>query len=230
MEGKVVTMELKFSSLNVSGYENQSVPNTLITQSNPTGHLGIILPGYRYPADMAPLYYAGRILLEGGADLLRIEYAYYRTDFYKRPQSEQDKWISSDVFAACKSGLSQRSYEKITLIGKSLGTIAMGHLLADSLFQRATCIWETPLLTVEWLRARIEQTRPRSFFVIGTADKFYQPDLLKHLEHVTKGQSMVIEGANHALEIPDDISKSLVVLEQIVQALHVFLNEGNKHT
>jgi hypothetical protein len=230
MEGKVVTMELNFNSLDVVGYKNQGVPNTFITQSSPTRHLGIILPGYRYPADMAPLYYAGRILLEGGADLLRIEYAYYRTDFYKRPQSEQDEWISSDIFAACKSGLSQRSYEKITLVGKSLGTIAMGHLLADSLFQSATCIWETPLLTVEWLRARIEQTRPRSFFVIGTADKYYQPDLLKHLEHVTKGQSMVIEGANHALEIPGDIPKSLIVLEQIVQALHAFLNEGNKQT
>ena len=219
-------MELNFSSLDVTGYKNRGVPNTLITQTNPTGHLGIILPGYRFPADMAPLYYAGRMLLEGGADLLRIEYAYYRTDFYKRSQSEQDEWISSDVFAACKSGLSQRSYEKITLVGKSLGTIAMGHLLADSLFKKATCIWETPLLTVEWLRSRIEQTHPRSFFVIGTADRFYQPDILKRLEHVTKGQSMVIEGANHALEIPGDIPKSLIVLNQIVQALHVFLNEG----
>ena len=218
-------MELSFNSLDVVGYKNQQVPNTFITQPNSTGHLGIILPGYRFPADMAPLYYAGRILLEGGADLLRIEYAYYRTDFYKRPQSEQDKWISSDVFAACKSGLSQSSYEKITLVGKSLGTIAMGHILADSLFQRATCIWETPLLTVKWLRSRIEQTRPRSFFVIGTADKFYQPDILEHLEHVTKGRSMVIDGANHALEIPGDIPKSLVVLDQIVKALHEFLNE-----
>ena len=230
MEGKVVTMELNFSSLDVTGYRNQQVPNTLITQPNSTRHLGIILPGYRFPADTAPLYYAGRILLEGGADLLRVEYAYYRTDFMKRSQSEQDQWISSDVFAACKSGLSQRSYEKITLVGKSLGTIAMGHLLADSLFQSAACIWETPLLTVEWLRARIEQTHPHSFFLIGTADKFYQPDILKHLEHVTKGHSLVIDGANHALEIPGDISKSLVVLEQIVQALRAFLNEDIKNT
>lgn len=223
-------MELSFNSLDVVGYKNQGVPNTFIAQPTPTRHLGIILPGYRYPAEMAPLYYAGRTLLEGGADLLRIEYAYYRTDFYKQPQGEQDKWISSDVFAACKSGLSRRSYEKITLVGKSLGTIAMGHLLADSLFQRATCIWETPLLTVEWLRSRIEQIRPHSFFVIGTADKFYQPDILKYLEHITNGHSLVIEGANHALEIPGDISKSLIVLNQIVQALYEFLNEDIKNT
>jgi hypothetical protein len=222
-------MEVSLNSLDVVGYQNQEVPNTFIVQRNPAQHLGIILPGYRYSPEMAPLYYAARILLEQGADVLRIEYAYYRTDFMKQPESEQDKWISSDVFAACNRVLSDRSYEKITLIGKSLGTVAMCHLLADHRFHAATCVWETPLLTVEWLRSRIEETRPYSLFVIGTADKFYKPDVLKHLEHVTNGRSVVIEGANHALEIPGDISKSLLALRQMVQALQEFLNEDVKN-
>lgn len=223
-------MELSLRSLDVVGYKAQPVHNTLIAQPVPTRHLGIILPGYRYSAEMAPLYYAGCILLDQGADLLRIEYAYYRTDFIKQPESEQDQWISSDVFAACKAALSHHSYEKITLVGKSLGTIAMGHLLADPVFQRATCIWLTPLLTVDWLRSRIEQTHPRSLFVIGTADKFYKPDILKRLEQITGGRSLVLEGVNHALEIPGDIPKSLAVLHQIVQALQEFLNEGVTNT
>jgi hypothetical protein len=179
---------------------------------------------------MAPLYYAGCILLDQGADVLRIEYAYYRTDFLKQPESEQDQWISSDVFAVCKAALSHHSYGKITLVGKSLGTIAMGHLLADPIFQKATCIWLTPLLTVDWLRSRIEQTRPRSLFVIGTADRFYNPDVLKDLERITRGRSLVLESVNHALEIPGDIPKSLTVLNQIVQALQEFLNEAVTNT
>jgi len=174
---------------------------------------------------MAPLYYSGRILLEQGADLLRIEYVYYRTDFTEQPESERDKRISSDVFAACKAGPSQRSYEKIALIGKSLGTIAMGHLLADPIFQKATCIWLTPLLTISWLCSRIEQTHPRSLFVMGTADRFYKPDILKILEHINRGRSLILEGVNHALEIPGDIPKSLIVLNQIMQAVQEFLNE-----
>jgi hypothetical protein len=220
--------EMELTSLDVVGYKNQQVPNTFIIQPNPTQHLGIILPGYRHSADMADLHYAGRILLEQGADLLRVEYTYYQTDFMKQPENEQDKWISSDVFAICNAGLSYRSYKQITLVGKSLGTIAMGHLLADSRFQRATCVWSTPLLTVEWLRSRIEQIHPHSLFIIGTADKFYKPDILKHLENVTKGRAVVIEGADHGLEIPDDISKSLMALNQIVQVLQEFLNEGAK--
>jgi hypothetical protein len=220
---------MELSSLDVVGYKNQQIPNTFIIQPTPTQHLGIILPGYRHSADMADLHYAGRILLEQGADLLRVEYVYYQTNFIVQPENEQDKWISSDVFAVCNAGLSYRSYEQITLIGKSLGTIAMGHLLADARFQRATCVWSTPLLTVEWLCSRIEQVHPRSLFIIGTADKFYKPDILEHLEYVTKGRAAVIEGANHGLEIPDDISKSLTALNQIVQVLQEFLNEGAKN-
>jgi len=222
-------MEVSLNSLDVVGYENQPVPNTFITQRNPSHHLGIILPGYRYSVEMAPLYYAARILLEQGAEVLRIEYAYYRTDFLQRSEREEDTWISTDVFAACNRVLSDRSYEKITLVGKSLGTIAMGHLLADSRFHTATCIWETPMLTVEWLRARIEQAHPPSLFVMGTADQFYKPEILKHLERVTNGRSVVIEGANHALEIPGDISRSLLALGQMVQELQEFLNEDVKN-
>jgi hypothetical protein len=218
-------MELKIESLNVVGYHNQPVPNTFITRSTLANHLGIILPGYRYPAEMPPLHYADQILLEQGADSLHLDYTYFRTNFHKHPQSEQDQWISSDVFAACNAVLSQHSYEKITLVGKSLGTIAMGHLLSDIRFQKATCIWITPILTVDWLCSRIEQVHPRSLFIIGTADQFYQPDILKHLEHVTSGQSVVIEGAMHSLEIPGDIPKSLMVLDQIVQACQKFLEE-----
>jgi hypothetical protein len=217
---------MDFSSLDVVGYKNQQVPNTFFIQPTPTKHLGIILPGYRHSVDMADLHYAGRILLEGGADLLRVEYAYNRTDFMGQSNIEQDKWISTDVFAICNAALAHRSYSQITLVGKSLGTLAMGHLLEDSRFQSATCVWETPILTVEWLCSQIEQVHPRSLFMFGTADKFYKPDILEHLENVTKGRSVIIEGAHHGLEVLDDIPKSLMALNQIVQALQEFLNES----
>ena len=102
----------------------------------------------------------------------------------------------------------------------------MGHLLADRRFQSAACVWSTPLLNFEWLCSRIEQVHPRSLFIIGTADELYEPDTLKHFESVTKGRAVIIEGANHGLEIPDSISKSLMAINQIVQALQEFLSEG----
>lgn len=221
---------MELSSLDIVGHKKQQVPNTFIAQPQPTTHLAVILPGYRYPVEMPPLYYVARILLEQGADVLRVEYAYYRSDFLQQSESEQDQWISNDVFAACEAGLSQRSYEKITLVGKSLGTIAIGHLLSDPRFQQAACVWVTPLLTVEWLRSRIEQTRPRSLFIIGTADRFYKPELLNHLKTVTNGQTCILEGADHGLEIRGDIPGSLAALNQIVVATQEFLGDDSENT
>jgi predicted alpha/beta-hydrolase family hydrolase len=219
---------MELSSLDIVGHKKQPVPNTFITQPQPSTHLAVILPGYRYPVEMPPLHYAARLLLEQGADVLRVEYAYYRTNFLQQAESEQDQWISDDVFAACDAGLSQRSYEKITLVGQSLGTIAMVHLLSDHRFQQVACVWVTPLLTVEWLRSRIEEIRPRSLFIIGTADRFYNPELLNHLKTVTQGQTCILEGADHGLEIPGDIPGSLAALHQIVETLQAFLNEDTK--
>jgi pimeloyl-ACP methyl ester carboxylesterase len=214
-------MELK--TLNAIGYKDQKVPNTLVVQSNPMGHLGIILPGYRHSADMADLHYAGRILMEQGADLLRAEYLYYQTDYLNQTESDQNQRISEDVFAVCNACLAFRPYKKITLVGKSLGTKAMGFLLADGRFQNADCVWSTPPLTTEWLRSRIEQVHPRSLFIFGTADDYYKPEILQHLVSFTNGRSVVIKGANHGLEVPESISRSLQGLGQIVRGLQEFL-------
>ena len=172
---------------------------------------------------MADLNYAGRILLEQGADLLRIEYVYYQTDFLSQVESEQNYWLSKDVFAVCNACFSLRTYTKIFLIGKSLGTKAMGFLLDDNRFQKANCIWSTPPLTNKWLCSQIEKIHPYSLFIIGTADKFYKPEILNYLVSVTNGKSVIVEGANHGLEIPESIPKSIAALSQIVQALQEFL-------
>ena len=214
-------MELK--TLDALGYKDQKVPNTFVVQSNPTGHLGIILPGYRHSADMADLHYAGRILMEQGADLLRAEYLYYQTDYLNQTESGQNQRISEDVFAVCNACLAFRPYDRITLVGKSLGTKGMGFLLGDERFQKADCVWSTPPLTTEWLYSRIEQIHPRSLFIFGTADDYYKPEILQHLVSVTNGRSVVIEGANHGLEVPESISRSLQGLGQIVRGLQEFL-------
>jgi hypothetical protein len=217
-------MELK--TLGAPGYKGQQVPNTFVAQSDPTGHLGIILPGYRHSADMADLHYAGRILMEQGADLLRVEYRYYETDYLSQSEKDQNQRISEDVFAVCNACLTFRPYNKITVVGKSLGTRGMGFLLGDERFQKAGCVWSTPPLTTEWLRARIEQVRPRSLFIFGTADDYYKPEILQHLVQVTNGRAVVIEGATHGLEIPESIPRSLQGLGQIVQGLQEFLGSG----
>jgi predicted alpha/beta hydrolase len=214
---------MQMTSLKIPGYKGQGVPNTFYRQDRDTKHLGIVLPGFRFSADRAELYYGARILLERGADVLRAEYTYYETDYVKASDREQYDWLSKDASAVGDAGLSQRSYEKVTLLGKSLGTLAMGHLLGEGRFRSASCVWFTPILTDETLVTRIEQVRPRSLFIIGTADSYYKPDVLERLVDATRGRQTVIDRATHGLEIPGSIPESLDVLNRIVKDLQDFL-------
>ncbi len=70
---------------------------------------------------------------------------------------------------------------------------------------------------------RIEEVKPRSLFIMGTADHYYDPALLKRLAEATGGRLTVIEGANHGLEIPASIPGSLAALNRIVKDLQEFL-------
>ena len=72
----------------------------------------------------------------------------------------------------------------------------------------------------------LKSERPRSLFVIGTADQHYQPALLDEVCATTGGERLVAEGANHSLEIPGDVGASLAILERVVRGVAAFLDAG----
>ncbi len=99
------------------GFGGAPVPHKFLRQGTPTGHLALVLPGSGYTADMPLLHYPARLLLEAGADLLALEYAYGGL-----ASPERERRLAADVGAACRAALAQRPYERVTLLGKSLGT------------------------------------------------------------------------------------------------------------
>lgn len=211
-------------SLNIKGKYNQPVPNTYFRQRKETEKISIILPGYNPPLINPILYYTNQLVLSRNSDLLQIEYEYYKTDFLKKPELEREKWLATDVSNACEAVITQRDYRHITLIGKSLGTVAMGYLLNDIRFQNAVCIWLTPLLTNKLLCIHVKQFKPRSLFVIGTADPFYNAGNLSDLVTTTHGKSIVIDGATHSLDVQGDITKTLAALTRVVTEIGEFIS------
>jgi hypothetical protein len=214
---------LEIIPIEALGYNREPVPASMIVHPGTTDHLGIILPGYRHTIDRPDLHYAGLILQHKGADVLRVENGYPKTDFMSRPKPERVERLSADVRAACTAGLKKRGYRKETLIGKSLGTLAIGHLLEDPAFATAACIWSTPILTNARLCAQIRKHHPRSLFIIGTADQFYDPALLDELVDATGGKALVLEGVHHGLEIEGDLPGTLAALHRIVDAMREFI-------
>ena len=212
-------------TLEINGYQGAPVPHTFFQQEKESDHLAVLLPGVGYSAHMPLLHYPLRLSLDLGADVLRLEYAYAaRAEYGALPAQEQARWLFTDVTAACRAALTQRAYQQVTLVGKSLGTLAMGHLLtAEPDLSHAQAIWLTPLLWNELLRAQIQRARPRSLFAVGTADAHYHARYLAELKAATGGEAVVIEGANHSLEIAGDAMGSLRALEQIMRAVQAFL-------
>jgi hypothetical protein len=219
-----------FERLQITGYRDKPVPNTFFRQQEETRHLGILFPGLGYTSLMPLLYYPGRLLLFHGADLLRLEYAYEREEaFHALSGSERSRWIKADAIAACRAALNRRSYDQVTLMGKSLGTLALGHLLTDHpKLDEPRCIWLTPLLRNEQLRSQIAQTRHRGLIIIGTADPHYDRAKLADIQEAMGGESIVIEGADHSMEIDGKVAESIQVLQRIMLGIQSFLFGGKR--
>ncbi len=214
-----------FTTLDIRGYRGEPVPHTFLRQEDEARHLGIIFPGWGYTADRPVLYYPGLLLLQQGADLLRVEYNYARRpEYLALPAEERERWLIADVTAALDAGLAQRPYEEITLVGKSIGTAAMGQLLAaDPRLQEARAIWLTPLLREERLLEQIQHWGGRSIFVAGTADPHYSAPHLEEAVAATRGRQLRIEGADHSLEIAGSVAQTVEAMQKVVQALERFL-------
>jgi predicted alpha/beta-hydrolase family hydrolase len=214
-------------ALKIAGYRGELVPNTFFHQNGEADHLAILFPGIGYTCQMPLLYYQTKLFLSLGADVLWVEYGYNRADFKSMPDSEQKKWFNADVTASCKTGLEQRAYSKVTLGGKSLGTVALGHLLTSELaLSHAQAIWLTPLLKDEKLRGEIRKARQRSLLVIGTKDAHYDAARLEELKTLPHVRTVVLEGADHSLEVEGDVSNSIRLIDQVIQEIKRFVEPG----
>jgi hypothetical protein len=214
------------TTLSIAGYRDEPVLNRFVRPRGAIDHLAVLLPGLGYTLDMPLFYYAENFLIAQGWDVLRVEYGYSkRPEFQSLPEAEWYRWLLGDATAAYRAGLVQGEYKELALIGKSLGTLAMGHLLTmqePALPTRA--VWLTPLIGQERLQQQIVQYGGSSLFVIGTADSHYDPAMLEEVREATNGEAVVVEGADHGMDVEGDPVASVRGLERVVEALVRFLS------
>jgi pimeloyl-ACP methyl ester carboxylesterase len=213
-----------FETLDIAGHQNRPVPHTFLKQKRETQHVALLLPGVGYTAHMPLLYYTMRVALDQGADVLRVETMYVKEEgFNALEPAARARWVFDDASAAFRAALAQRAYQHATLVGKSLGTLAVGHLLeTEPDLAHVEAIWLTPLLWNDTLRSQINRFRPRSLFLAGSADPHYSAGHLAEVKRATQGEAVVIEGANHSLEIEGNLMRSLEALRRVVEAVLSF--------
>ena len=208
----------------IVGYRQEPVPHRFLRQQEGTNHLALVLAGGGNNCQHPTLYYPTREVLVRGADALLIDYC-LRPAFLTLSEDEIMACATADTLAAAQAMWEERAYTQVTLIGKSLGTMAMVHLLPTiPAGLHVQAIWLTPLLTIPELGKQIRDRRPRSLFVIGTEDPWYEAGELAELVHVTQGESLVIPGAGHLLEVPEGTIASLQVMQQLVGVVGTFLD------
>lgn len=137
---------------------------------------------------------------------------------------EQAQWLIEDAVTAVEGALRRQRYERIWLIGKSLGTITMGHLLTtDERLRDARAVWLTPLLGDVTLREQLLRIRQRSLLVIGTGDRHYDADAVSSMMASNGGEAVIVDGADHGMEIPGQVIESIQVLERVIRGVEAFL-------
>lgn len=214
-------------SLTIDGYRAEPVPNTFFQQDEETGHAAIILPGWRYSVQQPLLFYVAELMRSLKADVLTVEYAYNRRrDFQECDEAERLRWFLTDVRSAFHTLLKHRSYQRVTVIGKSFGTRAMGYFLTEDDISASVCsIWLTPLLKNFTLRQQLHHYDGRALFISGTADPHYDAAHMTDVQEATNGQVVLIDGADHSLNIKNDIKRSIHELAKVIERIDAFVIE-----
>jgi predicted alpha/beta-hydrolase family hydrolase len=214
-----------FKTLEITGYGNQKVSNTFFRQQEETRQLAIVLPGVGYTCQMPLLYYASRTAIGLGMDALWVEYDYIRRpEYHALPAAEKRQWLLTDVETALRIALAQRSYDAITLIGKSLGTVAISRLVSnDSRLAASRIIWLTPVLSDDKVRAQIK-ARKNDLIVLGTADHYYDQAYVAQLMATNNNELLLVEGADHSMEIQGNAPESVAILGKVTGSILTFLS------
>jgi len=208
--------------LEIHGYGGENVPNEFFRQPAGSSSLGVILPGVAYTSAMPLLYYAERLLIERGSDVLTVDYD-YRSMSRTASRPELEERLFMDTFQSLSVACGQHSYSSVLLVGKSLGTMAMAHLLESQRWPIIATAWLTPILRREDVCHQLTTMSHRAFVAIGTDDGEYDEQLLHELEQRHSVDVCTIENANHSIDIVGDVPGSVAAVRTVMQRLQVFL-------
>jgi predicted alpha/beta-hydrolase family hydrolase len=221
-------MTHKITSLNIAGYGGNPVPNRFFCQEGAATTLAVLFPGLWYTCDMPLLYYPLELLLQRGADVLQLRTDYTVPSYQSLKPNERANWLFTDALAVVRAGRARRDYARLLLIGKSIGTLAIAHLITTQAGADALTIWLTPLLREPQLVEAASYNKSPALFLAGTGDDLYDAAAMARIREAARAEALIIEAANHRLEIPGDLFASLRVLEQIMRGITDFLERHNE--
>lgn len=181
----------------------------------------VVLPGGGYGPLGAALRFPVLVLSAAGADsVVAVEYPPRR--------GGDEELLCPDLVSAVDSQIRSAvsGAQRITFVAKSLGTAALSRLdPRATAAAQVEAVWLTPLLMLAEVRAGIAARRSwRSLLVAGGSDPAHSPQRHEETRAALGCRSLVLVGANHALEVPGDPPASLDRLGLLTEAVTEFIS------
>ncbi len=185
----------------------------LFTQDQESKKLALVFPGAGYSYREPLLRFGIQVLLKKGYQVLALDKIYGDDLNWRSLKSEQEarKVVEDDTVKIFEQIKTRFSKEPDLLFGRSLGTFAIACLLNRNLAHPKLIVWQTPALGSNWNVMR--ECKVSGFGILGSADHYYQ----QAIENLPKDR-IVIENADHGMEIPGDPIQSIEVLKKVTQA------------
>jgi predicted alpha/beta-hydrolase family hydrolase len=215
------------STSTANGGGNRKIAYTFVQPASaPSRSVCFMCPGAGYSFDKPLLYYATMLMLANGIDVVQVEYR-YRDDeaFWALSDDAQSDRMYADVSGVVEKVLAERSYQNVMFLGKSIGTmpIVNGFCL-DPRFAQAKTVLLTPVLTRANLSGNLLRCTQRTLLVMGKGDHFYHAETIETIRTEKPNvEVLLVDGANHAMDVGWDVTSSIEVLQTVMQRLGRFV-------
>ncbi len=178
--------------------------------------IAILFPGQGYGKDKPLLYYARKLFLSKGYEVINLEY--HDLPPAGKGDPEAGSRMAHVAYAQLEEQLKDtdlRSYDKVVLCGKSLGSILC------TIFEMynklgAKEIWFTPV------EQNFEYGGKGALAFIGNADPWSRFDKIKELADKKGTDLIVYEGCDHSLEC-GNVDKDIETLRDVMRRVEEFI-------
>jgi hypothetical protein len=210
--------QIKMEAMSFDGVSGV-IKAQLFTRSQEPEKLAVVFPGSCYSHREPLLRYGIQALLKKEYQVLALDKIYGEDPSWRSLKSEQEarKIVEDDTIKIFEQIKTRFSKEPDLLFGRSLGTFAIACLLNRDLAHPKKIVWQTPALGTHWEVMR--ESKIPGFGILGTADHYYH----QAIEYLPVNR-IVIDSADHAMEIADDPIQTIEVLKKVTQATFAWLD------
>ena len=212
----------EFVSLPLFSGQGEPLVHKFYTHGAEAKGLMVTFPGDHYGVDGPALYYPNKLLDLDGWDTLLLTYGYQsRSESFSLEKIPE---IMQECAQAVSQVLTDNNYERVVLLGKSLGCGVAAFLCQSHPgLNNAKAIYLTPPLGTAGFDPLFGETSNPALLIIGSEDRFYEEGAFEKLGEVRDFEWLVLHGLTHSLDKLGDLKATLQAIEMITQRIVDFV-------